>query len=176
MFSSPEHALTVAFAVVELPIESKNATQLIVEALRERYGMEAPRVPTGLSPHDWHAQAVMVIQFTKRVLADRPDLLRAIMAEYCHNIEGALAIQAVSNDMAADLTGEERLLADLLVMRQFRRLPRMRDLADRFDVSERTLSRRERWWREEVAKLREQAVAALAHPMQSVGLIDAAAA
>jgi hypothetical protein len=44
--------LAVAFTVIELPIEPENATQLIVEALRERCRLEMCRPSTGLTPHD----------------------------------------------------------------------------------------------------------------------------
>ena len=172
MFHSPEEALAVAFTMTELPIEPKNATQLIVEALRERYGLQMRRVPTGLTPHDWHAQAVMVLEFTKRTLASRPDLWRAILAEYSPRVEGARAIQEVTDSLMTGLTAEERLLADALIMRQFRGKPALEDIAARFRVSRRTVSRRERWWQEQVAPMRRQAMQMLEEPMERVVLIE----
>lgn len=172
MFTSPEHALAVAFTIVELPIEPKNATQLIVEALRERHGLATAGIPSGLTPHDWHAQAVMVLQFSKRVLASRPDLWRAILAEYSQRVEGAMAIQEVSSELMQGLTERERLAADMLIMRQFRGRPALERIADQFDVSRRTLARRERWWREQIAPLRRQAIDVLSGPMVKAGLLD----
>ncbi|GGX11245.1 hypothetical protein GCM10007242_16660 [Pigmentiphaga litoralis] len=172
MFHSPEEALAVAFTITELPIEPKNATQLIVEALRERYGLQIRRLPSGLTPHDWHAQAVMVLKFAERTLASRPDLWRAILAEYSPRIDGALAIQAVANDLVPGLSAEERVLADMLVMRQFRRKPALEDIADRFGVSRQTVGRRERFWREQIAPLRRAAMQQLEEPMREAGLLE----
>jgi hypothetical protein len=172
MFHSPEEALAVAFTMTELPIEPKNATQLIVETLRERHGLQVRRMPTGLTPHDWHAQAVMVLQFTKRTLAARPDLWRAIVAEYSSGIEGTRAIQKVTDTLVSGLTAEERLLADLLIMRQFRGRPALDAIAGSFGLSRRTLARRERWWREQVAPLRMQAMQMLEEPMLRAGLLE----
>ncbi|GGX32697.1 hypothetical protein GCM10007242_44550 [Pigmentiphaga litoralis] len=172
MFHSPEEALAVAFTITELPIEPKNATQLIVEALRERYGLQMRRVPTGLTPHDWHAQAVMVLEFTKRTLIKRPDLWNAIVAEYSPRVDGALAIQAVTGMLLPGLGSEERLLADLLVMRQFRGRPSLETIAVHFSVSRRTVGRRERYWKEQVGPLRQRALQMLVAPMVEAGLVD----
>ena len=176
MFHSPEEALAVAFTITELPIEPKNATQLIVEALRERYGLEMRRLPSGLTPHDWHAQAVMVLQFAQRTLASRPDLWRAILAEYSPRVEGALAIQAVADELVPGLSAEERVLADMLVMRQFRRRPALQDIAGRFGVSRQTVGRRERFWREQIGLLRRAAMQALEDPMRQAGLLEKSSA
>jgi hypothetical protein len=176
MFHSPEEALAVAFTITELPIEPKNATQLIVEALRERHGLEMRRPPSGLTPHDWHVQAVMVLKFAERTLASRPDLWRAILAEYSPRIDGALAIQAVANELVPGLNAEERVLADMLVMRQFRRKPALEDIAGRFGVSRQTVGRRERFWREQIGQLRRAAMQCLEDPMRQAGLLEKSSA
>lgn len=37
MFAWPEHAIAVAYLMLAMPIEPKNPTQLVCEALRERF-------------------------------------------------------------------------------------------------------------------------------------------
>jgi hypothetical protein len=81
MFDCPEHALAVAFAITELPIEPKSATLLIIEALEARFGVGKVKLPTGLSPHDWHAQAVMALSFTEKTLKGAPMMWTAVVAE-----------------------------------------------------------------------------------------------
>ncbi|KAG1218274.1 hypothetical protein G6F68_021614 [Rhizopus microsporus] len=51
------------------PIEPKNPTQLICEALQERFDVEYERKAlSGLTPHDWHAQAVFTVKVMERTL------------------------------------------------------------------------------------------------------------
>jgi len=162
----------MAFAIGGYPIEPKNATQLICEALEERFGTRAPRTPSGLSPHDWHAQAVMTLQLTRRVLNDGP-LWDVVQAEFDCSVKGALAIQAVSDRIRpAALAGKDRLLVDALTMRVFRRKPRLRDVSDNFDISPGRLARIERAMSAEVAPLRQQAIIRLHPEMEGCGLLS----
>lgn len=176
MFDCPEHALSVAFTITELPIEPKSATLLVVQALEERYGVGRVKLPTGLSPHDWHAQAIMTMSFAQAALAHQPMLWTTAVAEYSTGYAGALAIQEVSSYIAPDLPGADRLLTDLLVMRIMRRKPRLRDLADSFNLSPQTIGRRERDLRPAVSALRQRLVDGLLGPMQQSGLVVSAVA
>ena len=171
-FHSPEHCLTVAFAFAELRIEPKNATAAVIDSMRAKAGQQLVlRPPSGMSQHEWHAQAVMALTFAERTLSSHPLLWQAILAEYCHGVKGALAIQAVGEHLAPGLEGRDRLLADMLIMRQFRGRPRLRDLADRFDMSKDTVARRGAMYREPVRQLRDAAVQRLIVPMEEAGLI-----
>lgn len=176
MFDCPEHALSVAFTITELPIEPKSATLLVVQALEERYGVGKVKLPTGLSPHDWHAQAVMTMSFASTALTHYPVLWSTAVAEYSTGYAGALAIQEVSNHIAPDLPGADRLLTDLLVMRIMRRKPKLRDLADSFNLSPQTIARRERDLKPAISQLRRRMVDELRGPMEQSGLVSAAVA
>lgn len=172
MFKSPEHCLTVCFAVIERRIEPKNATQVVVESMRANSGAHADtRTPTGMTPHDWHAQAAMALQFVRRELEAHPLLWDAIVAEYSTGVPGALAVQAIANYLVPDLDGTERLLTDMLVMRLFRGMPALRDMEQHFGVPKSTLHRREREHTDAVRTLREQAMDRLRGPMQECGLL-----
>jgi len=107
----------------------------------------------------------------ERTLAPHPMLWHAVLAEYCHGVKGALAIQAVGEHVAPGLEGRDRLLADMLIMRQFRGRPRLRDMADRFDVSMATLSRQGRQYQEPVRQLRDAGIQRLIGPMEEAGLV-----
>ena len=171
-FHSPEHCLTVAFAFAELRIEPKNATAAVIDSMRSKAGqLKDLRPPSGMSQHEWHAQAVMALMFAERTLSPHPMLWQAILAEYCHGVKGALAIQAVGEHLAPGLEGRARLLADMLIMRQFRGRPRLRDLADQFDVSMPTISRQGRQYQEPVRQLRDAAIQRLLAPMEEAGLV-----
>lgn len=172
MFMSVEHALMVSFTIAGYPIEPKNATQSIVEALEERFGQRAPRLPSGLSPHDWHAQSVMTLQLTRRAL-DHGPLWTVVQAEYDGGLSGARAVQAVADMIRPEvLAGRDRLLTDALTMRVFRGRPRMRDLADSFDLSTGRLTRMQREMSEKVAPWRTQAIGRLHPAMEKAGLLQ----
>jgi len=62
-FACAEHAIAVAYLMLAMPIEPKNPTQLICEALRDRFDATYERRElSGLSPHEWHAQAVFIVK------------------------------------------------------------------------------------------------------------------
>ncbi len=70
-FSCPEHAIAVAYLMLAMPIEPKNPTQLICEALRDRFDATYERRElSGLSPHEWHAQAVFIVKLLERTLGE----------------------------------------------------------------------------------------------------------
>lgn len=174
MFRSTEHALAVAYWLLALPIEPKSPTQLIVEMLRERFDVTYERrLPTGLTPHDWHAQAVMVVSMVERELAGEPLLLAAVRAEYSTGVEMARAIQQVT-DYVAPGAGADHLVVDMLVMRLFQRRPTLMAISDQFDIPKTTLLRRERALREKVGGLRDRVLARLDGPMVRCGLVTAA--
>lgn len=122
MFKTPEHAITVAYAFESLRIEPKNATARVVDSLRARRGMhtDAGKIPSDLSQHEWHAQAALIRRRVEEALKDEPMLLCAVLAEYSHGIDGAVAIQEISHHLQPDLKGSDRLLCDLIVMRELR--------------------------------------------------------
>lgn len=171
MFDCPEHALAVAFAIIELPIEPKSATLLVVQAMEERYGVGIVKLPTGLSPHDWHAQAVFTLQMARRALAPYSMLWEIVEAEYHTGVAGALAIQKVSAHIRAAADSRARLLNDLLVMRIMRRKPVLRHISDEFDVPMSTLWREERKLHGPVADLRQRAIDLLRPVMEARGLV-----
>jgi hypothetical protein len=171
MFDCPEHALAVAFAITELPIEPKSATLLIIEALEARFGVGKVKLPTGLSPHDWHAQAVMTLSFTEKALASAPILWAAVVAEYSSGVRGARAIQEVSSYLVPKAESTERLVTDYLIMRTFRRKPSLRDIADHFGLSASTIGRKERAMHPAINQLRQRAMDMLRDPMEESGLV-----
>jgi len=173
MFDCPEHALAVAFAIIELPIEPKSATLLVVQALEERYGAGIVKLPSGLSPDDWHAQAVFTLSIARRALKPHPMLWEVVEAEYHKGYPGALAIQTVSEHIKGAADSRERLLADVLVMRIMRRKPVLRTISDNFDMSLSVLSREERKLRGPISALRQRAIDALRAPMEIGGLVHA---
>ncbi|WP_241116985.1 hypothetical protein [Achromobacter xylosoxidans] len=138
-FSCPEHAIAVAYLMLALPIEPKNPTQLVCEALRERFDVEYERKAlSGLTPHEWHAQAVFIVKLMERTLGDSVGF-HILRAQYGTGLEGAESARAVSEWLNSSAKGRERLVTDMLVCRMLRGRPRIRDLSDRFDVPKSTL-------------------------------------
>lgn len=175
MFKSPEHALMVAFAVLERRVEPKNATLQVIEALEDKGGPSREgRRNTGLTPHEWHAQAAMTLAIAENSLRDSPILWQAVVAEYSQGPRGALAIREVSNAIAPDLTSQDRLLADLLVMRAFRRRPPIRTLEEAFGVPRSTLHRRQKDISAAVAQMRDQAMVRMVLPLSDMVTVDPA--
>lgn len=138
-FSCPEHAIAVAYLMLAMPIEPKNPTQLVCEALRERFDVEYERKAlSGLTPHEWHAQAVFIVKLMERTLGDSVGF-HILRAQYGTGLEGAESARAVSEWLNPSAKGRERLVTDMLVCRMLRGRPRIRELADRFDVPKSTV-------------------------------------
>lgn len=166
MFRSPEHALSVAFAFEALRIEPRNATARVVDSLRARRGMhtDAGKIPSYLSQHEWHAQAAIIRRRVEEALRGEPMLLRAVLAEYSHGIEGARAIIDLSEHLAPGLEGRERLVVDALVLNQFRGGESKFALAEQLGVSRTYINKRlERFQLpEQIGDLRKRAADILA--------------
>lgn len=142
-FSCPEHAIAVAYLMLALPIEPKNPTQLVCEALRERFDVEYERKAlSGLTPHEWHAQAVFTIKVLERTLGDGIGF-HILQAQYGTGEEGAASARRVSEWLSpsAPADSRERELTDLLTTHILRGRPRLRDLCDRFDLPYSALQR-----------------------------------
>lgn len=159
MFKTPEHALTVAYAFESLRIEPKNATARVVDSLRARRGThtDAGKIPSDLSQHEWHAQAAIIRQRVECALKGEPMLLCAVLAEYSHGVDGAVAIQEISQHLQPDLKGSDRLLCDLIVMRELRGGKSMRDIAGMLGVSKSLVEKRRKKVVASIADLRKRA-------------------
>ncbi|RPV65516.1 hypothetical protein [Pseudomonas aeruginosa] len=73
MFQSTEQALAVAYWMFEHQPGPKSSTAMVIDGLRERFDRSfIEHLPSGLSPHEWQAQAVMTVRFAQRQLAARP--------------------------------------------------------------------------------------------------------
>ncbi len=142
-FSCPEHAIAVAYLMLAYPIEPKNPTQLICEALQDLFDVEYERKPlSGLTPHDWHAQAVFTVKALERTLGDNIGF-HILQAQYGTGEKGAVSARRVSEwlNPEAPADSRERELVDLLVTNILRGRPRIRDLSDRFDLPKSNIGR-----------------------------------
>lgn len=142
-FACPEHAIAVAYMMLAYPIEPKNPTQLVCEALRERFDVEyESKALSGLSPHDWHAQAVFTVKVMERTLGAGVGF-HILHAQYGTGEEGAASARQVSLWLNPEAVGDsrERELVDLLVTNILRGRPRIRELSDRFDVPKSNIGR-----------------------------------
>lgn len=170
-FLCPEHAIAVAYLMLAMPIEPKNPTQLVCEALRERFDVEYERKAlSGLTPHEWHAQAVFIVKLMERTLGDSVGF-HILRAQYGTGLEGAESARAVSEWLNPPAKGRERLVTDMLVCRILRGRPRIRELSDRFDVPKSTLQDVLRAYRGLVGPERGGALADLGRVMNSAGLV-----
>lgn len=166
-FSCPEHAIAVAYLMLAMPIEPKNPTQLVCEALRERFDVEYERKAlSALTPHEWHAQAVFIVKLMERTLGDSVGF-HILRAQYGTDLEGAESARAVSEWLNPSAKGRERLVTDMLVCRILRGRPTIRDLSDRFDVPKSTLQDVLRAYRGLVVTAKEEALAVLSEVMGS---------
>lgn len=142
-FSCPEHAIAVAYLMLAYPIEPKNPTQIICEALREWFDVGYERKAlSGLTPHDWHAQAVFTVKVLERTLGDNIGL-HILRAQYGTGEEGAASARRVSEwlNPEARADSREREVTDMLASHILRGRPRLRDLCDRFDLPYSALQR-----------------------------------
>jgi hypothetical protein len=142
-FSCPEHAIAVAYLMLAYPIEPKNPTQLICEALQERFDVEYERKAlSGLTPHDWHAQAVFTVKVMERTLGKGVGF-HILHAQYGTGEAGAASARHVSEwlNPEAPADSREREVTDMLTAHILRGRPRLRDLCDRFDLPYSALQR-----------------------------------
>lgn len=172
-FACAEHAIAVAYMMLAYPIEPKNPTQLICEALRDRFDATYERKElSGLSPHEWHAQAVFIVKLMERTLGNSIGF-HLLRATHATGLEGAESARAVSEWLNPVAEGRERLVTDLLVCRMLRGRPRIRDLSDRFDVPKSTLQDVLQAYRQLVHSEREAALVKLGTQMAQSGLVAA---
>lgn len=174
-FSCPEHAIAVAYLMLAYPIEPKNPTQLICEALRERFDVEYERKAlSGLSPHEWHAQAVFIVKVMERTLGDGIGF-HILHAQYGTGEEGAAGARRVSEwlNPEAPADSREREVTDMLTAHILRGRPRLRDLCDRFDLPYSALQRPASAYRILVEGKRRAAIIRLNYQMEKTGLIAA---
>jgi len=177
-FACAEHAIAVAYLMLALPIEPKNPTQLVCEALRDRFDATYDRKElSGLSPHDWHAQAVFSVKLMERTLGDSIGF-HLLRAQHATGLEGAESARAVSEWLNPVAVGEgrERLVTDMLVCRMLRGRPRIRDLSDRFDVPKSTLHDVLQAYRRLIGPQRDAAIGKLDVVMADAGIVFSAAA
>ena len=172
-FSSPEHAIAVAYLMLALPIEPQSPTRLICEALQERFDTTYDRrALSGLSPHDWHAQAVFTVKLLERTLGDSIGF-NILRAQYGTGEDGARSARRVSiwlnPEAAAD--SREREVTDLLVANVLRGRPRLRDIGDRFSLPYSALQRPAGAYRVLVEGARRAALGRLDIQMRDAGLV-----
>jgi hypothetical protein len=172
-FSCPEHAIAVAYLMLAYPIEPKNPTQIICEALQERFDTTYERKAlSGLTPHDWHAQAVFIVKALERGLGDSVGF-HILRAQYGTGEEGARSARAVSRwlNPGAEEESKERVLVDLLVANILRGRPRLRELSDRFDVPKSNIGRLGSAYRVLIEGKRKAALHRLGLQMRDDGIV-----
>ncbi|WAI82297.1 MULTISPECIES: hypothetical protein [Achromobacter] len=170
-FACAEHAIAVAYLMLALSIEPKNPTQMVCEALRERFDATYDRKAlSGLSPHEWHAQAVFIVKLMERTLGNGIGF-HLLRAQHATGLDGAESARKVSEWLNPVGEGRERLVTDMLVCRMLRGRPRIRDLSDRFDVPKSTLHDVLQAYRCLAGSEREAALASLDHVMRDVALV-----
>lgn len=172
-FSCPEHAIAVAYLMLAYPIEPKNPTQLICEALRDRFDATYERKElSGLSPHEWHAQAVFIVKLMERTLGDGIGF-HVLRAQYGTGEEGAASARRVSEwlNPEAPADSREREVTDMLTAHILRGRPRLRDLCDRFDLPYSALQRPASAYRVLVEGARRAALHRLDIQMREVHIV-----
>ncbi len=172
-FACAEHAIAVAYLMLAYPIEPKNPTQLICEALQERFDVEYERKAlSGLTPHEWHAQAVFIVKLVERTLGDGIGF-HILRAQFGAGDEGAASARRVSEwlNPGAPANSREREVTDMLTANVLRGRPRLRDLCDRFDLPYSVLQRPASAYRVLVEGSKRAALVRVLSRMQDVGLV-----
>ncbi|HHK4261830.1 TPA: hypothetical protein ACQTXG_000494, partial [Pseudomonas aeruginosa] len=96
MFQSTEQALAVAYWMFEHQPGPKSSTAMVIDGLRERFDRSfIEHLPSGLSPHEWQAQAVMTVRFAQRQLAAHPLELAVVRAEFARGRDFVLGLAAL---------------------------------------------------------------------------------
>ncbi|SAH88554.1 Uncharacterised protein [Bordetella trematum] len=155
------------------PIEPKNATQLICEALRERFDAAfEPKSFSGLSPHEWHAQAVYIVKVLERTLGDSIGF-HVLRGQYGTGAEAAASTRRVSEWLTpeAEQGSIEREVTDMLASHVLRGQPRLRRLSDTFDLPYSALQRPASAYRVLVGGVKRAALVRLDTRMRDAGLV-----
>ncbi|MEX5331446.1 hypothetical protein WCD99_18635 [Pseudomonas paraeruginosa] len=173
MFQSTEQALAVAYWMFEQQPGPRSSTAMVIDSLRERFDRRfIERLPSGLSPHEWQAQAVMTVRFAQRQLAAHPLELAVVRAEFARGRDFVLGLAALRDWLKPAAGPIEQRAALALLMRMFRRPPSsIREIERLSGLSKSTLHRWDKEWRECVAALLRQALLRLEEPMAQVGIV-----
>ena len=169
MFQSTEQALAVAYWMFEHQPGPKSSTAMVIDGLRERFDRSfIEHLPSGLSPHEWQAQAVMP--------SASAGTHRSWSWWWCGPSSPAGGFRpglAALRDWlkpGADPIEQRATLA--LLMRMFRRPPSsIREIERLSGLSKSTLHRWDKEWRERVVALLRQALQRLEEPMAEVGIV-----
>lgn len=172
MFQCPEHALSVAYGISSLPIEPKNATQMVIDMLRERFDATyLPKEFSGLTPHDWHAQAAFIIRFVEDTLSNAPVLLAVARTQFAHSVTLGDGAAVLSRHLGPQLQGVDRLASEYLVVRLCKGTPSLQAIVGGLNVDKFALIRWQNKWRGEVELLRQRLTDVLDGPMRDAGLV-----
>ncbi|VFT59905.1 Uncharacterised protein [Pseudomonas aeruginosa] len=124
MFQSTEQALAVAYWMFEHQPGPKSSTAMVIDGLRERFDRSfIEHLPSGLSPHEWQAQAVMTVRFAQRQLAAHPLELAVVRAEFARGRDFVLGLAALRDWLKPGADPIEQRATLALLMRMFRRPP-----------------------------------------------------
>lgn len=80
--------------MLAMSIEPQNPTQLVYEAVRKLRSQVRAEALLGLTPHEWHAQAVFIFKLMERTLGDSLGF-HILRAQYGTGEEGAASVRRV---------------------------------------------------------------------------------
>lgn len=173
MFQNTEQALAVAYWMLEHRMGSKSSTALAIDALRERFDRSfVERLPSGLTPHEWQAQAAMTVRLARRQLVEHPLELAVVQAEYAYGRDFVVALAALRDWLKPSTDSVEQRAALALLMRTFRRPPHsIREIERLTGLSKSTLHRWDQDWRARVAGKLREALGRLEVPLADAGIV-----
>ena len=150
MFQSTEQALAVAYWMFEHQPGPKSSTAMVIDGLRERFDRSfIEHLPSGLSLHEWQAQAVMTVRFAQRQLAAHPLELAVVRAEFARGRDFRPGLAALRDWLKPGADPIEQRATLALLMRMFRRPPSsIREIERLSGLSKSTLHRWDKEWRE----------------------------
>lgn len=140
-FKSPEHALRAAYFILATRIEPKTALLKIIEQMEIMAGIRIES-KTEMTPHDWHAQAVWIVQLAERVTGTKIGfhVLQAMHGDIMQP-QVRESLMQVSQWVNPATESRERLMVDLVVTHILRGRPTQQFIADQFGVAQKSISR-----------------------------------
>lgn len=167
-FKSPEHALKVAYYILATRIEPCNVIQKLIE---KNTGGKIHGAGD-LSPHDWHVQAVWIINLAKRLVGKKIGfhVLQASFGDIMDN-DVRQSLFEVSQWLTQTVDSRERLITDMTVTHMLRGRPTQRFIADQFGIPQANVFRIIRKYRDMINMERDHVDAILWSEFKTAGLV-----
>lgn len=135
IYSSAEHAVQASLFIKAIPIGVSNPTGMVIDSLRRLFDMDYVRkAASGWTQHEWHANAVMILNRCERALGKHSLGWSAILVRYGDPFDDDVKMAAALLADGIESKLEQHIVEKLIWNVQAGR-PSLRDIAGWYPVN-----------------------------------------